>query len=170
MQIHDPHVPPPLRLSLETRKVFEKNPNFFKIIKIFIFRPSWRLAGIMGVITSGILLLVYGETKFNFIGFSLVLVAACLAGLRWTLTQLFLQGDAHESKIESGPLDLLEQLTPIMSCIVLFVSVCFENWPKLSESPYFEDFEQLMLTLLMIVVIGLVAFLMVSIMVQCSIF
>lgn len=116
------------------------------------------------------MLLVYGETKFNFVGFSLVLVAACLAGLRWTLTQLFLQGDAHESQIQSGPLDLLEQLTPIMSGIVLLVSVCFENWHKLSQSPYFEDFEQVMVTLVMIVVIGLVAFLMVSILIQGSIF
>lgn len=60
--------------------------------------PSWSLCGIMMVITSGILLLVYGETKFNFVGFSLVMSASCLAGLRWTLTQLLLQGNNSSSK------------------------------------------------------------------------
>eukprot|EP00210_Caulerpa_lentillifera_P008463 g8074.t2 len=152
-------------ISLSFYTMCKSTTPMFLLFFAFIWkleRPSWGLAGIMGVITSGILLLVYGETKFNFIGFSLVMVAACLAGLRWTLTQVFLQGgDSSHIEMESGPLDLLEKLTPIMSGIVLFVSLCFENWPSLSNSHYFENFEQTMLTLLMVLFIGLIAFLMV---------
>ncbi len=47
------------------------------------------------VISGGLLLLVKGETHFDAAGFTLVMVASCLAGLRFTLTQIFLQG-GHE--------------------------------------------------------------------------
>jgi hypothetical protein len=47
---------------------------------------------VVSVITAGLLLLVYGETKFHLVGFLLVMAAAMLAGLRWTITQVLLQG------------------------------------------------------------------------------
>ena len=43
-------------------------------------------------------MLVAGETQFNLIGFVLVMTASMLSGLRWTITQVLLQGtgnDAH---------------------------------------------------------------------------
>ena len=93
-------------------------------------QPSWQLAGVVAVITAGLLLLVAGEvrrrrrggrrgysaparaclraappppfsprslapsplpsgqTKFNLVGFLLVMTAAALSGLRWTITQV----------------------------------------------------------------------------------
>jgi solute carrier family 35 protein C2 len=50
------------------------------------------LAAVVSVITAGLLLLVYGETQFHLVGFLLVMTAAMLAGLRWTITQVLLQG------------------------------------------------------------------------------
>lgn len=69
----------------------------------------------MAIISTGILLLVYGEAEFHWMGFSLVMTAACLAGLRWSLTQVLLQGDrrpAGSAPSHGGPLDVLETLMP----------------------------------------------------------
>ena len=52
---------------------------------------SWSLLGIMLVICSGLFMLVAGETEFELLGFILVMTAACLSGLRWTITQVSLQ-------------------------------------------------------------------------------
>ncbi len=57
-------------------------------------RPSWSLAGVVVVICSGLLLLVAGETQFDLVGFLVVMGASMLAGFRWTITQVLLQGDA----------------------------------------------------------------------------
>ena len=59
-------------------------------------RPSWSLAGVVGIMSVGLVLLVFGETSFNLQGFIVVMAASCLSGLRWTITQLLLQGnDSH---------------------------------------------------------------------------
>jgi solute carrier family 35 protein C2 len=63
-------------------------------------RASWSLAGVVVVIASGLLLLVAGETKFDLVGFLLVMTAAMLAGLRWTITQVQLHG--HKSHGEAA--------------------------------------------------------------------
>ena len=57
-------------------------------------RPSWSLAGVVLVICAGLLLLVAGETRFDLVGFLVVMGASMLAGFRWTITQVLLQGDA----------------------------------------------------------------------------
>ena len=58
-------------------------------------RPSWGLAGVVVIIALGLLLLVAGETEFNLVGFLVVMGASMLAGFRWTITQVLLQGDRH---------------------------------------------------------------------------
>lgn len=63
-------------------------------------RPSWGLAGVVGVISAGLALLVAGETEFDGLGFALVMAASALSGLRWTITQLQLQGsDGHGARL-----------------------------------------------------------------------
>ena len=73
-------------------------PIFLLIFAIAwgIEKPSWGLAGVVTVITGGLLLLVAGETQFDLVGFILVMTAAMLAGLRWTITQVLLQGKPGE--------------------------------------------------------------------------
>lgn len=60
-----------------------------------VCRPSWGLGGVVGVIVTGLALLVEGETDFDPLGFSLVMTASCLSGLRFTLTQVLLHGHGH---------------------------------------------------------------------------
>ena len=47
------------------------------------------------IIALGLLLLVAGETEFDLVGFLVVMGASMLAGFRWTITQVLLQGDRH---------------------------------------------------------------------------
>ncbi len=81
-------------------------------------RPSWSLAGIVGIISCGLLLLVYGESHFNLVGFVVVMTASMLSGLRWTITQVLLQGTPGSSGhgASGGPVEVLLQLTPGKQC------------------------------------------------------
>ena len=67
----------------------------------------------VGIISCGLLLMVYGETRFNLLGFIIVMVASMLSGLRWTITQVLLQGTGSGGHGASGgPVEVLLQLTP----------------------------------------------------------
>ena len=81
------------------------NPLFHFIFFLLFTRPSWGLAGVVAVITFGLLLLVAGETRFDLVGFILVMSAAALSGLRWTITQVLLQGSKHHGTFNT-PLTL----------------------------------------------------------------
>jgi hypothetical protein len=57
---------------------------------------------VVAVISLGLTLLVAGETQFNMVGFVLVMLASMLSGLRWTITQVLLQGSDHQGKLADG--------------------------------------------------------------------
>ena len=57
-------------------------------------RPSASLGVVIAIICVGLLLLVYGEAEFNLAGFIIVMTASALSGLRWTITQVLLQGSS----------------------------------------------------------------------------
>lgn len=48
----------------------------------------------IAIICVGLILLVYGEAEFNLAGFIIVMTASALSGLRWTITQVLLQGSS----------------------------------------------------------------------------
>ena len=62
------------------------------VISMQLHRPSMELGLVVLIISAGLLLVAYGETAFNVAGFVLVMTASALAGLRWTITQVLLQG------------------------------------------------------------------------------
>ncbi|KAG7670945.1 hypothetical protein Ndes2437A_g04581 [Nannochloris sp. 'desiccata'] len=126
-----------------------------------IEKPSWSLAAVVSVISCGLLLLVAGETKFDLLGFILVMSAAALAGLRWTITQILLQGHKHEAS-SGGPVEVIYHLTPIMGVTLAIISVSFEKlWVVLPDSPYFSSFGHCLFTTLILAVGGVIAFSMV---------
>ncbi|KAL4448483.1 hypothetical protein ABPG75_005702 [Micractinium tetrahymenae] len=128
-----------------------------------IEKPSWSLAAVVSVISAGLLLLVYGETKFHLVGFILVMSAAMLAGLRWTITQVLLQGGpGHGSRKHGGPVEVLFQLTPVMGITLLILSLAHEQlWETLPGSPYFASLPRTLLSIAIIFGFALVAFCMV---------
>ncbi|PNW80817.1 hypothetical protein CHLRE_07g330850v5 [Chlamydomonas reinhardtii] len=126
-----------------------------------IEKPNWELMAVVLVIVSGLALLVRGETKFDMLGFGLVMTASCLSGLRFTLTQVLLHGHQSSAAL-GGPLEVLELLTPVMSVTVMIFSLAWEElWLVLPGSPYFETAERTLLTSLVIAAGALIAFLMV---------
>lgn len=81
-------------ITLSFYTMCKSSAPLFLLFFAFIWRlerPSWALAGIVLVISSGLLMLVSGEAEFELRGFVLVMSAACLSGLRWTITQVSLQ-------------------------------------------------------------------------------
>ena len=84
-------------------------------------RPSWNLAGVVAIICTGLIMLVAGETQFNLVGFVLVMTASMLSGLRWTITQVLLQGtDAHGRLFFPVTLQLSEmQDLTSLTCMVI---------------------------------------------------
>ena len=126
-----------------------------------IEKPSWSLAAVVSVISCGLLLLVAGETQFDLLGFILVMSAAALAGLRWTITQILLQGHKHEAS-SGGPVEVIFHLTPIMGLTLAIISLIFEKlWVVLPKSPYFSSFGHSLFTILILAVGGVIAFSMV---------
>ncbi|KAI9491361.1 triose-phosphate transporter family-domain-containing protein [Zychaea mexicana] len=106
----------------------------------FIFgfeKPRVRLVAIIGLMVAGVILTVEGETKFDMMGFVLVLVAAVVSGLRWNLTQLLLQQDRLGM---DNPIATLYHLSPIMFVTMLFLSLVFENpIDQFRESKHFDN-------------------------------
>ena len=89
------------------------NHTYLDSLLLLLLRPSWNLAAVVGIISCGLTLLVYGETRFNLLGFVIVMIASMLSGLRWTITQVLLQGTGQSGHGASGgPVEVLLQLTP----------------------------------------------------------
>ncbi|BGP26354.1 nucleotide-sugar transporter [Rhodotorula toruloides] len=100
----------------------------FVLLFAFLFRletPSWRLAGIILIITAGVILMVSTETQFDFVGMCQVLSASALGGLRWSLTQMLLH---KESMGMANPIATLFWLAPIMGVTLATCSLVFDGW------------------------------------------
>lgn len=106
----------------------------------FIFgfeKPRVRLVIIIGLMVTGVILTVEGETKFDMLGFLLVLIAAVISGLRWNLTQLLLQQDRLGM---DNPIATLYHLSPIMFVTMFLLSLIFEDpIDQFRQSKHFDN-------------------------------
>jgi solute carrier family 35 protein C2 len=135
-----------------------------------IEKPSWRLGIVVSLISIGLVLMVRGEATFDWAGFSLVMFASFMSGLRFTLTHIFLHGTHGSNKdLQSkgsgplgGPLEIIEALAPVMSSTMLVLSLIWERLWTLPQSAYFSSLSHISLTLLLIFSGSCLAFLLVS--------
>ena len=100
----------------------------FVLTFAFLFRlepPSLKLLLIILTMTLGVLLMVYGETAFHLLGFSLAMSASFFSGFRWALTQILLL--RHPAT--SNPFATLFFLSPIMF-LTLFIISLFAEGPS----------------------------------------
>ncbi|XP_060567318.1 solute carrier family 35 member C2-like [Ruditapes philippinarum] len=84
----------------------------------------WSLVVIVLFIATGLFMFTYHSTQFNGEGFTMVMIASVLSGLRWTLAQLVTQ------KNEIGlhnPLDMMYHIQPWMIVGLLPLSAAFEG-------------------------------------------
>lgn len=133
----------------------------FLLFFAFAFRlesPSFKLLGIIIVISVGILLTVAKEAEFEFWGFIFVMLAAVMSGFRWTMTQILLQKEAYGLK---NPLTLMSYVTPIMAIATGLLSLMLDPWHEFRKSDYFNSSGNILRSSLLMLFGGTLAFFMV---------
>ncbi|KAK7204783.1 triose-phosphate transporter family-domain-containing protein [Myxozyma melibiosi] len=120
-------------------------------------RPTFRLIGIITLMTIGVVMMVASETEFVLLGFLLALAAAMLSGLRWSLTQILLKSNAATS----NPFSTIFYLAPVM-CVTLFLlAIPIEGLGNFITAPVWRE-ESFIMWVLILVAPGVIAFLMTS--------
>ncbi|KAJ1678317.1 hypothetical protein EV182_004305 [Spiromyces aspiralis] len=107
-------------------------PAFVLLFAIMfgVERFRWKLVGIIGIVSFGVLLMAASETEFVLSGFLQVMFAATMSGLRWSLTQILLVKAKFGM---NNPLATILFLAPIMFVIMFTLSIAFEGpWQMLS--------------------------------------
>ncbi|KAL9541230.1 hypothetical protein MBANPS3_009234 [Mucor bainieri] len=121
-------------------------------------RPRLLLVAIIVVMVAGVILTVEGETKFDPVGFALVLIASIVSGLRWSMTQLLLQ---HENMGISNPIATLYYLTPVMFVTMFTLSLVFEHpLDQFQHSKHFDTLSHIIESFGLMSIGGLLAFAM----------
>lgn len=104
----------------------------FVLLFAFIFgleKPTWRLVAIIGFMTMGVILMVFGEVEFKLGGFFLIISAAFFSGFRWGLTQILL----IRHPATSNPFSSIFFLTPIMFVVLVGLAFPVEGWGSLMD-------------------------------------
>jgi solute carrier family 35 protein C2 len=134
----------------------------FVLLFAFIFRlekPSWRLLGIITLMSVGVIMMVAGETAFNALGFILVMTASFCSGFRWSLTQILLL----RNPATSNPFSSIFFLTPVMFLALFFLALPIEGTSNLIEGlRILADTKGIFLGTLIMLFPGALAFLMVA--------
>jgi solute carrier family 35, member C2 len=98
----------------------------FVLTFAFVFRletPSLKLILIILTMTGGVLMMVFGETAFHALGFTLAISASFFSGFRWGLTQILML--RHPAT--SNPFATLFFLAPIMFATLLIIALFAET-------------------------------------------
>jgi len=120
-----------VRITMTFYNMVKSSSPIFVVISAYCFgiekiTPALILTVL--VISAGEMLTVIGEVEFDMIGFILVLSAAILSGMRWTVVQLKLQ--TLEPKLRST-VATMRILSPFMLISMLMLSFMFEEpWNK----------------------------------------
>ncbi|KAF9102050.1 Triose-phosphate Transporter [Mortierella sp. AM989] len=148
-------------ITLSFYTMIKSSTPIWVLIFAFFFRlekPRLSLILIIGVIVIGVVLTVAGETQFDMTGFVLVLLAAVMSGLRWSLTQMLLQKDQLGM---DNPVATLYYISPIMFVLMSLLSLIIEDpFVQFASSEFFTDFRTGSLTLMMAAGGGFLAFAM----------
>ncbi|CAJ0964710.1 unnamed protein product [Ranitomeya imitator] len=152
-----------LRIQLsvvEKRRSFDKeyiakHEHFEKFSILDTAKPALILVVLL--ISGGLFMFTFKSTQFDARGFSLVLAASCLGGIRWTLTQILMQ------KAELGlqnPIDTMFHLQPLMflSLFPLFVGIEGLHVSTSTQLFRYQDVHSLLLLLATLGIGGLLAF------------
>jgi len=133
----------------------------FVLAFAFLFRLeafSIRLVAVILLISMGVLLMVATESHFVLGGFTLVLSASALGGLRWSLTQLLMR-DKRSGM--NHPVATIFWLSPVMGLTIAIVSVSIESWSELWGSRFFDGTGATLRTIGLLIFPGIIAFVMV---------
>ena len=120
-----------VRITITFYTMVKSSSPIFVVLSAYFFgieKITLPLILTVLIISAGEFLTVMGEVEFDTIGFCLVLTAAVLSGMRWTVVQLKLQ--SLEPKLKST-IATMRILSPFMFISMLFLSLVFEEpWTK----------------------------------------
>lgn len=147
--------------NLVTAAMCKSSSLAFVLLFAFVFRletPTWRLVAIIGAMTSGVILMVFGEVEFKLGGFVLVISAAFFSGLRWALTQILLL----RNPATSNPFSSIFFLSPVMFVVLLSLAIPVEGFGPLWEGLKVLSAQWGFWTPLFLLFPGCIAFLMIA--------
>ena len=104
----------------------------------------------------GVTMMVFGEIRFEPIGFILVITAAFFSGFRWGLTQILLL----RNPATSNPLSSIFFLTPIMFLTLALLAIPIEGIPSLLSGLHKLTEDNGVLAPFLILIPGVIAFFM----------
>ncbi|KAI9306241.1 triose-phosphate transporter family-domain-containing protein [Cunninghamella echinulata] len=133
----------------------------FVLLFAFLFKiesPSFKLVGIIIIITSGVVLMVSDETDFVLVGFIQVMLAAAFGGIRWALTEVLLR---KESLGLTNPFASIFFLAPVQAIILIVISGIVEGYGTIFSSAFFLSFSEGLHSMGIIFFGGTIAFFMV---------
>lgn len=113
-------------ISLTFFTMCKSSALIFVLLFAFLFRlesPSWRLAGLIFVMTAGVVMMVFGETAFDTLGFILVMASAASSGFRWSLTQILLL----RNPATANPFSSIFFLAPVMFFSLVLLAIPVEG-------------------------------------------
>lgn len=123
-------------ITLSFYTMVKSSTPIWVLLFSFLFgfeKPRLLLITIIFVMVTGVVLTVEGETKFDPLGFTLVLTASVISGLRWSMTQLLLTSDKLNS---SSPIETLYYLSPVMFVTTFILSLIYEK--PFQQSQHFD--------------------------------
>ncbi|ORX49493.1 TPT-domain-containing protein [Hesseltinella vesiculosa] len=133
----------------------------FVLLFAFAFkleRPSFRLVGIIVIITSGVVLMVSDETEFAWAGFLQVMFASVFGGLRWALTEVLLR---KEDMGLTNPFASIFFLAPAQAIILIIISSIVEGYGTIFHSVFFVTVSEGLHTIGIVLAGGALAFCMI---------
>jgi solute carrier family 35 protein C2 len=98
--------------------------GFSLLLRLERWRPSLGFAA--SLIAFGLVLFTWRAEHLNIRGLSLVELAAFCTGIRWTVSQLIMQGDEQPSPLRH-PLDMVAHVQPWMFLTILPVVIVVEG-------------------------------------------
>ncbi|XP_022968905.1 probable sugar phosphate/phosphate translocator At1g06470 [Cucurbita maxima] len=148
-------------ISVTFATMCKSGSPIFLLLFAFAFRleaPSFKLSGIILIISVGILLTVAKETEFELWGFIFVMLASVMSGFRWSMTQILLQREAYGLK---NPFTLMSYVTPVMAIVTLMLSLGLDPWKEFASNGYFNSIWHVTRSSLLMLFGGALAFCMV---------
>ncbi|KAJ7554906.1 hypothetical protein O6H91_05G015100 [Diphasiastrum complanatum] len=134
----------------------------FLLIFAFAFKletPSFKLSGIIFIISMGVLLAVARDTEFKLLGFIFIMLANVMSGFRWVAIQVLLQKEEYGL---SNPFAAMNCVAPVMTVVTALFSLIFEPWHKLRATAYFDTPHHFFSSCLLMLFGGALAFFMVA--------
>ena len=129
-----------VRITLTFYTMVKASSPIFVLLSAYIFgitRITYSLMGVVLIIFIGELLTVFGEVRFDIMGFILCAIATLMSGMRWTLVELKLRETPLKSSVA-----LMRILSPMMFISILFLSLVWEKpWRTLRGTKYWDNWE-----------------------------